>query len=324
MSANRRLGLGCAQLGNLYVELDDRAATAIVDRAWSVGVRLFDTAPHYGLGLSESRLGAALRGRPRHEYLVSTKVGRRLERGIGPLVADPGGFKVTSDRTRVVDFSAGGVRETLYSSLERLGVDHVDIALLHDPQMDPENAIGPGLTALHRLRDEGVVRRVGVGTSDVGLMRRFVVEQDLDTVLVAGRLTLLNQEAGGELMEACATRGVEVLNAGVFNSGVLAASEPDAHAMYEYKPAGEDILKRARRLRNICRGFGIPLAAAALQYGFREAPVSAVVVGAESPVQIEETARLAEVEIPGGFWEALIAESLIPPSPLNDQTRRRK
>ncbi|MEU7874816.1 aldo/keto reductase, partial [Dactylosporangium sp. NPDC049140] len=276
------LGLGCAQLGNLWRERSDADARAIVDAAWDCGVRYFDTAPHYGLGLSERRLGAALAGRPRGEYTVSTKVGRLLEPTAdgGDDLAD--GFAVPRTHRRVWDFSRDGVRRSLEESLGRLGLDRVDVALLHDPEFAPEAALRHGFPALAELRAEGVVGAVGAGSKDAGVLARLVAECAPDVVMVAGRYTLLEQPAGETLLPACAAAGVAVLAAGVFNSGLLAEDVPRAGLHYEYGDAPPDLIRRAADLAEACREFGTTLPAAALSFPGRHPAVTAVVVIAVS------------------------------------------
>jgi D-threo-aldose 1-dehydrogenase len=200
------LSFGGAAIGNLFTEVSEADARAAVDAAWDGGIRTFDTAPHYGLGLSERRLGAALRDRPREQYVISTKVGRLLEPGpaSGPAGPDQAGFAVPADVIRRLDFSADGVRRSLAASLRRLGLDHVDIALIHDPDDHGEQALREAYPALERLRAEGVVRAIGVGMNQAAMLTRFVRETDVDVVLVAGRYTLLDRSAAGGLLPAAA------------------------------------------------------------------------------------------------------------------------
>jgi D-threo-aldose 1-dehydrogenase len=197
-----RLSLGCAPLGNLFTEVSDEAAQAVVDAAWDGGIRAFDTAPHYGLGLSERRLGAALRDRPRAEYVVSTKVGRVLEPIPPPYGADTAGFAVRADHRRVFDFTADGVNRCLSDSLTRLGLDYVDIVLIHDPDSHGEQALREAYPALEKLRAEGCVRAIGVGMNQSAMLSRFVTATDIDVVLMAGRFTLLDHSAAADLLPA--------------------------------------------------------------------------------------------------------------------------
>ncbi|MEV4048288.1 aldo/keto reductase, partial [Streptomyces sp. NPDC049744] len=216
------LGLGAAQLGNLFRETSDADAQGAVDAAWDSGVRYFDTAPHYGLGLSERRLGAALARRPRAEYTVSTKVGRLLVPS--PETAhrqDDGGFAVPASFRRVWDFSRDGILRSLEGSLTRLGLDHVDIVYLHDPDDHWRQASTTGVDTLVELRDQGVVKAVGAGMNQAAMLTEFVRRSDVDLVMVAGRHTLLDRSARDELLPLARKRGVGVVAAAGYNSGLL-------------------------------------------------------------------------------------------------------
>ncbi|MFF4829372.1 aldo/keto reductase [Streptomyces sp. NPDC001312] len=305
------LALGCAALGNLYHPVTDEAAHATVDAAWDAGIRTFDTAPHYGLGLSERRLGAALRDRPRDTYTLSTKVGRLL-------VPDPEGcagddlahgFAVPATHRRVWDFSADAVLRSLEASLERLGVDRVDVALLHDPDDHAEQALREAYPALERLRAEGVVRAIGIGMNQCALPARFVRETDIDVVLLAGRYTLLEQEGLAELLPEAAARGRSVVIGGVFNSGLLTAPRPGA--TYDYAPAPRPVLDRALRLLAVTERHGVPLRAAALRFPFGHRAVASVLTGARSPEEVRDTVEQLRRPIPHALWDALRAEGLL-------------
>jgi D-threo-aldose 1-dehydrogenase len=309
-------GLGCAPLGNLLGAIGDDEAAAVLDAAWEAGVRWYDTAPHYGLGLSERRLGAFLRTKPRHEYTVSTKVGRLLvPNPDGASGRDPEGFDVPADLRREWDFSAAGVRASLDSSLERLGLDAVDVALIHDPTEHADAAVAEAYPALAELRAAGVIRAVGVGTRDTAVLTRFVEETAIDTVMLAGRFTLLDQSALDDLLPVCLRRGVSVLNAGVFNSGVLATPEPADDSTFEYSDAPSGIMRRARQLAQLCRDFGTTLPAAALAYARSHPAIETVVVGAAHASQVRENVGLVTSPPVPALWEALVAEGLLPPSP---------
>jgi D-threo-aldose 1-dehydrogenase len=310
-----RLGLGCASIGNLYAATSDEAAAATVDAAWAAGIRYFDTAPHYGLGLSERRLGAALRGRPRAAYTVSTKVGRRLEADpAGAGGRDRQGFDVPADHRRVWDFTADGVRRTLAGSLDRLGLDRVDVVLLHDPEDHLRDALTLAYPVLHELRAQGVIGAIGVGTRRHDVLRTFVLETEIDVVMLAGRYTLLEQPALDDLLPACLHRGVSVLNAAVFNSGLLALDRPSDAAKYDYLPAPAAVLDRARRLADVCRRHGVPLPSAALAFALGHPAVAAAVAGAASPEEVRRNAALVAGEPPpAALWTDLVAEGLLRP-----------
>ena len=313
-----RLGLGGGPVGNLYGVVSDDDAAATVDAAWEHGVRYFDTAPHYGLGLSERRLGAALRDRPRAEYALSTKVGRRL-------VPNPGGererdlangFDVPAGLRREWDWSAEGVRRCLAESRDRLGLDRVDIALLHDPDDsgDEDAALRFAYPALHELRAAGEVGAIGVGSKQIAILKRFITETDLDIIMLAGRYTLLEQPALDELLPACTERGVCVLNVGIFNSGLLATDWPADDGHYEYGTAPPDKLARARRIAAVCRAHGTSLPHAALAFAGAHPSVSSVVVGAARAVEVERNARLWQAPPPpAALWEDLVAQDLLRP-----------
>lgn len=308
------LGFGAASIGNLYRAVSDADAREVLSRAWADGIRTFDTAPHYGLGLSERRLGEFLATRPREEFRISTKVGRLLvdnPHHAGGVDLD-NGFMVPDTLTRVFDPSASGVRRSLEDSLGRLGLDRVDSLLLHDPDCyDLDSGLAQGLPALAALRAEGLVDEIGIGTNSVDAAVRAVREGDLDVVMIAGRYTLLEQPAAAELLPLCLERGVRVIAVGVFNSGLLAAADP-ARAHYNYGAVPEDVLARTERLRAVCDAHGVPLAAAAIQYPGRHAAVDQVLVGTASPVELRDNVEHLRRPIPERLWEQLAAEGLIP------------
>lgn len=310
-----RLGYGGASIGNLYREVADADAEAALEAAWAGGIRYYDTAPHYGLGLSEQRMGEFLRGRPRDEYLLSTKVGRVLE----PNPDFSGGddlaheYAVPNRTVRRFDPSEGGVRRSIEDSLERLGLDRIDIAYLHDPDAyDLDRGLAEGLPALAKLREEGVVGAIGIGTNCADAAARAVREGDLDLVMIAGRFTLLEQPALAELLPLCEARGVGVVAAAVFNSGLLATASPEAGARYDYAAVPEEVLARARRLAEACAAEGVELPVAAIQYPLRHPAVRTVVVGSARASSVEQNlARMAE-PLPEGFWASLAEQGLIP------------
>jgi D-threo-aldose 1-dehydrogenase len=301
------LSFGGAAIGNLFTAVRDDDALAAIDAAWDCGIRTFDTAPHYGLGLSERRLGAALRRRPRDEYVLCTKVGRLLEpAGAGGDVRagrDTEGFDVPASLVRRFDFSADGVRRALEASLGRLGLDRVDIALIHDPDDHGEQAIGEAYPALEKMRAEGTVRAIGVGMNQTAMLTRFVTQTDIDVVLVAGRYTLLDSSAAGALLPAALDRGVSVIAGGVFNSGLLAAPAPGA--TYDYQPAPGSLISRARLLEQVCARFGVPLRAAAARFPLTHPAIASVLIGARSAAEITDAARLRGLDIPAALWDCL-------------------
>jgi D-threo-aldose 1-dehydrogenase len=306
------LSFGAAALGNLFAPVGDEEAAAVVDAAWSAGIRYFDTAPHYGLGLSERRLGAALAQRPRGEFTVSTKVGRLLE----PLPEPAGddlaqGFAVPATHRRVWDFSADGVLRSIEASLERLGLDAVDIVYLHDPDDHLDQALREAYPALERLRSEGVVGAIGAGMNQAEALTRFVRETDIDAVLLAGRYTLLDQSALTALLPAAARRGVSVVVGGVFNSGLLADPRPDA--TYDYTRAPTALVERALALKGATERHGVPLRAAALRFPFGHPAVASVLTGARSPEEVRDTVEQLRHPILDQVWADLRTEDLLPP-----------
>ena len=300
-----RLMFGGAPIGGLYAPVDEGAARATLEAAWTAGIRAFDTAPHYGVGLSERRLGGFLAGLPRSEYVLSTKVGRRL----APTAADvegTDGFYGTPRLARVRDYSRDGVLASLEGSLGRLGTDRVDIALIHDPDDHGPQALDAAYPALAELRAAGVVGAVGVGMNQTEMLEWFLPRADLDCVLVAGRYTLLDARAAATLFPECQRRGVAVLAGGVFNGGILA--DPGPGARYDYRPASPDVLDRAQRMRAVCSRHGLPIGAAALHFTLRHPAVTAAVVGARSPAEIRQDAGYLAARVPGALLDELAGD----------------
>jgi D-threo-aldose 1-dehydrogenase len=303
-----RIGFGGAAIGNLFTAVEDEAAAAAVDAAWDNGIRYFDTAPHYGLGLSERRIGAALRSRPRAEYVLSTKVGRILEPA-DDADRDPEGFDVPATHKRRWDFSADGVRRSIEESLGRLGLDRIDIAYLHDPDDHVEQAIDEAYPALEKLRQEGVLKAIGVGMNQNAVPTRFIRETDIDLVLLAGRYTLLDQSAAEDLLPAALERGVRIVLGGVFNSGLLA--DPRTAATYDYAPAPRELVDRALAIEEVCAAHDVPLRAAALQFGLTHPAVTSALVGIRSPEQARDCAAMAGVGMPETLWSDLRRRGLL-------------
>ena len=319
-----RLGLVCAQLGNLYAAMADEVAAATVAAAWDAGVRYFDTAPHYGLGLSERRLGLALRKLPRDAYAISTKVGRLLVPDPGGAGRrDPEGFDVPADHRRAWDFTADGVHRSIAESLARLGLDRIDLVLLHDPEEHAAVALDEAYPALHKLRADGAVRAIGVGSKQPAVLNRFVAETDIDVVMVAGRYTLLEQPALDTLLPRCREREVSVFNVGVFNSGLLAEERPRDGLPYEYAGAPPELVARASAIAAACARHGTSLPAAALAFAAAHPAVATVVVGAQSPDQARRNAELAfAAPPPAALWDDLVAAGLLrPDAPVPGDTR---
>ncbi|HEY8556972.1 MAG TPA: aldo/keto reductase [Actinomycetes bacterium] len=304
------LALGTAPLGNLFAPVAEEDAAATVGSALEAGLTYVDTAPHYGLGLAERRLGRLLAGVPRDRFVVSTKVGR-LVRPLAPgETADPEGFADSPPARRVWDLSGDGVRRSLEESLERLGLDRVDILLLHDPDDHEREAYEQAFPALIELRDQGVVTAIGAGMNQAEMLTRFVRDRDIDVVLVAGRYSLLDQRALAELLPTCAARGTAVVVGGVFNSGLLA--DPRPGATFDYAPAPPELVDRAARLAEVCARHGTPLRAAALAFPFGHPAVTSVLVGARSAAEVQDAVACFEWPVPGELWAELVATGLLP------------
>ncbi|WP_329788075.1 aldo/keto reductase [Lentzea sp. DG1S-22] len=305
-----RLGFGGAPIGNLYREVSDEEAFGAVEAAWQSGVRYFDTAPHYGLGLSERRLGVALAGRPRDEYVISTKVGRLLEPFDGE-GSDDEGFAVPRNFRRVRDYSADGVRRSIESSLERLGTDRVEVVYIHDPDEHWDAAYSQAYPALEELRSQGVVRAIGVGMNQWEMPERFVRETDVDVVMLAGRYTLLEQPALPSFLPACAERGVSVVACGVFNSGLLSKPVVPSDAKYDYADAPPELVARARAIASVCDRHGVALPEVAIQFALGHPAVVSVVVGARTAAQMTSNAARFSASIPAGLWDELKSSGLL-------------
>jgi len=318
-----RLGFGAAPIGGLYQAVADADARATVERAWQIGIRTFDVAPLYGYGAAERRLGAVLAGQPRDAFVLSTKVGRLVRRvdEIGPtadidLQAIDGredAFYVRSEPVRMVfDYSADGIRRSIDESLGRLGLERVDIALIHDPDSHWAAAIDEAFPALVRLREAGVVRAIGVGMNQSAMLARFAREGDFDVFLLAGRYTLLDQDGLAELLPLCVERNIAVLAGGAMNSGILADPRPGGR--FNYAPAPPAVVDRARRLAATCARHGVPLRAAAIQFPLAHPAVRSLIAGVRRIDHLEEYPELLRRPIPPDLWAELRAEGLIDPA----------
>ncbi|MEU4362409.1 aldo/keto reductase [Promicromonospora sp. NPDC023987] len=307
------LGFGAAQLGNLYRRTTDQDAHDAVDAAWDAGIRYFDTAPHYGLGLSERRLGAALAGRPRDEYVLSTKVGRVLvptpDRAH---LRDDDGFDVPARFRREWDFTRDGVLRSLEASLDRLGTDRVDVVYLHDPDAHWEQASTSGIDALVELRDQGVVSAVGAGMNQAAMLARLVRESDVDVVMCAGRFTLVDGTALTGLLPAALDRGVSVVAAAVYNSGLLAGPRPLPDVRYDYEQAPADLIAHVHRIADVAERFGCTVPELAAQYTLRHAAVASVVLGMRTAAHVTTNAARMAREVPDELWEELDRLGLVP------------
>lgn len=308
-----RVGIGTAPLGNMFQAHTDAEADAVLARAVALGLRYFDTAPLYGHGLAEGRVGRAVAGLPRGEVIVSTKVGRLLRadapRDESQFFEGEPFYKETPPVGPVWDFSYDGITTSVDESLGRTGLDRFDVLLLHDPDDHLAEASTTGCRALADLRSSGKVRAIGAGMNHARPLAQLVEACDLDVLLVAGRYTLFDQEAMDELLPLCEERTVSIVVGGVFNSGILI--DPSPEARYNYVPASAADLARAQRIKSVCDGYGVPLPAAALQFPFAHPRVCTVLLGFRSIDQLERNLAWLDVPIPTELWAELKDEGLL-------------
>ena len=317
------IGFGAAPLGNLYRAVPEDEARALLECAWAGGVRYYDTAPLYGLGLSERRLGALLRGKARDAYVLSTKAGRLLA-ACDP--ADPrrtgrGQWFDAPARREVYDYSRDGILRSLEFSLERLGADRVDILYVHDvdawthgskaaSEARIDEFMASGYRAMVSLREQGVVKAIGGGVNEWEVCQHLAERGDFDLFLLAGRYTLLEQEALDGFLPLCESRGIGVVIGGPFNSGIL-ASGPTPGARYDYRPAPEAVRERVRRLDEVCRSHRVALADAALRFPLLHPCVVSVIPGGQGVREVESNVRAAHASIPSALWGDLKGQGLL-------------
>jgi D-threo-aldose 1-dehydrogenase len=315
------MGFGGAPLGNLYTAISEETAAATLDAAWDAGIRVFDTAPQYGFGLSEDRFGRILSRRPRDEFVLSTKVGRLL-RDCGPEEVPRINFIDTPSRTFDYDYSYDGVMRSHAESLKRLSQERIDILLVHDVDAFTHGSREAsdrrvrelfdrgGYRAIEELRSSGVVRAIGAGVNEWEVCEKLLGLGDFDCFLLAGRYTLLEQEALDSFLPLCQERGVGIILGGPFNSGILATG-PIPEARYNYAPAPPDILARVSRIEAVCIAHGVKLIEAALQFVLGHPAVKTVIPGANSPEQVKANLLLLNSRIPPALWSDLKAEGLL-------------
>jgi D-threo-aldose 1-dehydrogenase len=326
------LGLGGAPLGNLYNVISEADARATFDAAWAAGIRYFDTAPFYGCTLSEHRFGDALREHPRDEWVLSTKVGRLLKpqsRGAAARVVPAGetGWHQPLPFEVVYDYTAGAIRRSVEDSLQRLGTNHIDLALVHDigryqhgdqnprywAQLTGAGQGGGGFRELEACKREGLVGAIGLGVNEWQVVLDAMQHTELDCTLLAGRYTLLEQASLTPFLSECVKRGVGIIVGGPFNSGILAAGTTGAStvANFNYAAAPPEVVQRVQQLQAVCASFGVPLAAAALQFPLAHSAVVSVVPGARNASELEGIVRWMQHPIPRALWQALREQGLL-------------
>ena len=298
-----RLGLGTAPLGGLFEAVSDDEAHRVVEAAWQAGMRFFDTAPLYGHGLAEQRLGTVLRTKPRDEFVLASKVGRLLRADAPP---EPGqAYKGVPPVNPVFDFSYDGVMRSVEESLRRFGLDRIDVLHIHDPDEHYDEAVGGAYRALDRLRAEGSIKAVGAGMNQAEMLARFARAADFDCFLLAGRYTLLDRTGERELLPLCVEKNIAIIAGGVFNSGILA--DPRPGATFDYQAAPTELVHKAQRLREICAAHGVELKAAAIQFPLRHPAVPIVLTGCRTVAEVEENVRMFQTPVPDELWRELDA-----------------
>ncbi|MCP3448093.1 aldo/keto reductase [Bradyrhizobium sp. CCGUVB14] len=302
------IGLGSAPLGGLFSAVSDADAEATVAKAWSLGVRFYDTAPLYGFGLAEQRLGAFLRQQPRESYAISTKVGRLL-RAPGSATIEDDHYKDAPALRPQFDFSYDGVMRSVEESLVRLGLDRVDVLLVHDPDDHYDDAVSGAFRALVRLRDDGTVKAIGSGMNQSEMLTRFAEAVPVDCFLLAGRYTLLDQGALNALFPVCVAKNIGILLGGIYNSGILA--NPHAGAKFNYEDADAALVARALELDQLCRKHDTELKAAALQFCMAHPAVAVAVMGARNAAEVADNIAMSERTVPQAFWQELRAKNLV-------------
>jgi D-threo-aldose 1-dehydrogenase len=311
-----RLGLGSAPLGGLFNGVPDDVAHAVVQHAYDVGLRFFDTAPLYGYGSAERRMGHVLAQQPRNEFVLSTKVGRlirpREDAGSGLDAAGAGQFRDAPPLVPVFDFTYDAVMRSVEESLERLGMDRIDVLLIHDPDDHFDQAVGGAYKALDKLRSEGTIKALGSGMNQAEMLARFARDLDFDCFLVAGRYTLLDQAALPELLPICEERKIAIIIGGVYNSGILANLDNLERATFNYQPAEQRWLDKAREIKIVCDRHNVPIQAAALQFPLAHPAVAVVLTGARSVDELDQNLAFMRQPIPADLWAELKSVGLLP------------
>jgi D-threo-aldose 1-dehydrogenase len=315
------LGFGAAPLGNMYRPLTEKEARATLDAAWNVGCRYYDTAPLYGLGLSETRLNGFLRAKPRDSYLISTKVGRLLQLAGPKDRTREGQFFEVPSRRELFDYSFDGVMRSLEFSLERLGLDHIDILYAHDVDAFTHGSneaadqrikefMSGGYKALLKLRESGAIRAFGAGVNEWEIAEKLARAGDFDLFLLAGRYTLLEQEALQSFLPYCVEKQIGVVVGGPYNSGILATG-PKPGAYYNYAPASKAILDRVAKIQTICADHRVKLAEAAIRFPLSHPAIVSVIPGGQKPGEVRRNAEMLTAKIPAALWRDLKSAGLM-------------
>ena len=311
-----RLGLGSAPLGGLFNPVPDATAHGVVQHAYDSGLRFFDTAPLYGYGSAEQRMGHVLARQPRNELVLATKVGRlirpREAAGTGFDAEGAGQFLDAPPLVPVFDFSYDAVMRSFEESLERLGMDRIDVLHIHDPDNHYDQAIDGAYKALDKLRSEGTIKALGSGMNQAEMLARFAREGDFDCFLVAGRYTLLDQAALPELLPICEQKKIAIIIGGVYNSGILANLDNLERATFNYQPAEQRWLDKARAIKAVCDRHNVPLQAAALQFPLAHPAVAVVLTGARSVEELDQNLAFMRQPIPADLWAELKSTGLLP------------
>jgi D-threo-aldose 1-dehydrogenase len=317
------LGFGAAPLGNLYRPMTEKEARATLDAAWNAGCRYYDTAPLYGLGLSETRLNGFLRAKPRDSYLISTKIGRLLELCAPKDRARQGAFFETPSRRERFDYSYDGVMRSLEFSLERLGLDYIDIVYAHDVDVFTHGSkaaadarikelMEGGYKALVKLREQGAIKAIGAGINEWDIAERLARAGDFDLFLLAGRYTLLEQDSLQSFLPYCVEKNIGVVIGGPYNSGILATG-PKAGAFYNYAPASKEVLERVASIQAICKKHDVRLAEAALRFPLGHPAIVSVIPGGQKPSEVSRNVEMIGKKIPPALWRDLKAAGLMRP-----------
>lgn len=315
------LGFGSAPLGNLYRAITDEQAHDVLEAAWNSGVRYFDTAPLYGLGLSERRIGEFLRTKKRDEYVISTKAGRVLQVCAPEERTGIGKFFDTPNRREVYDYSYDGIMRSLEQSFERTGLDRFDILFVHDVDVFTHGSkeasdaridefMRGGYYAMLSLRDQGVIRAFGGGINEWEVCQTLAERGDFDLFLLAGRYTLLEQEALNSFLPLCQKRGIGVVLGGPYNSGILARG-PSEGAQYNYSNAPAEVIEKARKLDAVCQKHGVRLIEAALKFPLNHPSVVSVIPGGQSVEEVKSNREILDREVSAALWEDLKAQGLM-------------